>query len=110
MSGGIPFDPFDSKKPKPSKEEFTIQRLRKQLKRTQARAERLMLEAGERFLKSRAAHYMDLWRAEKTAHAKTASKLSDTQRELKEAKLKNGAITLDVLWRLVEEAKAAKKP
>lgn len=95
--------------PKPSKEEFIIKRLRKQLKRTQGQVQRLTTEAGTRFLKSQAAMFFSMLVAERAAHEKTKRQLSDSHRELQDAKRKNGEVTMDALRRLVEQAEAASK-
>lgn len=92
--------------PKPSKDEITIRRLRKQLKRTQERAARLSTEAGERYLKSIASVFVDRWKAEVAAHARTKNELSKVNTELRHAKAQSAGATLDAVRRLIEQERA----
>lgn len=90
---------------KPTREQIEINRLRKQLKRTQERAARLQLECGDRFLKSRAAHFLSLYTTETALHAASRRKILELERALGEAKRQTASETLASIEKLIASVK-----
>lgn len=95
--------------PKPSKEEYLIKRLRKQLKRTQGQVRRLTTEAGTRYMKSQAAMFFSMLVEERAAHERTKKQLRDANQALHESTRKRSLISMEDLRSLVAQASAAEK-
>ena len=91
---------------RPTKEQYTIKRLRKQLKATQERASRLEFEAGTRYLKSLAARWFTQYTIERDMRMKAESKAARLEQELLQAKRTSAHVALDAVRKLVEQEKA----